>query len=154
MSDWPHIQRLGSARLETMRTLNLMFGEAFDEPQTYAEAPPSDAYLADRLAQPHIIVLAAMDGDAVIGGLVAYELHKLESERSEIYIYDLAVAQSYRRRGVATALIRELRAIARAGRAWVLFVQADYVDPPAIALYEKLGRREEVLHFDIGVHEK
>jgi aminoglycoside 3-N-acetyltransferase I len=28
-------------------------------------------------------------------------------------------------------------------------VQADYVDPPAIALYTKLGRREEVLHFDI-----
>jgi aminoglycoside 3-N-acetyltransferase I len=33
----------------------------------------------------------------------------------------------------------------------VIFVQADYVDAPAVALYEKLGRREEVLHFDIEV---
>jgi aminoglycoside 3-N-acetyltransferase I len=31
----------------------------------------------------------------------------------------------------------------------VVCVQADYVDPRAIALYQKLGRREEVLHFDI-----
>lgn len=33
----------------------------------------------------------------------------------------------------------------------MIYVQADYVDPPAIALYEKLGVREEVLHFDIPV---
>jgi aminoglycoside 3-N-acetyltransferase I len=33
----------------------------------------------------------------------------------------------------------------------VVYVQADYVDPPAIALYTKLGTREEVLHFDIAV---
>ncbi|MEM9006448.1 MAG: AAC(3)-I family aminoglycoside 3-N-acetyltransferase, partial [Cyanobacteria bacterium P01_F01_bin.86] len=31
------------------------------------------------------------------------------------------------------------------------FVQAEYQDPPAIALYEKLGVREAVLHFDIAV---
>lgn len=29
------------------------------------------------------------------------------------------------------------------------FVQADYVDAPAIALYEKFGAREKVLHFEI-----
>jgi len=33
----------------------------------------------------------------------------------------------------------------------VIFVQADLGDAPAIALYSKLGRREEVLHFDIAV---
>jgi aminoglycoside 3-N-acetyltransferase I len=30
-------------------------------------------------------------------------------------------------------------------------VQADYGDDPAIALYEKMETREEVLHFDIPV---
>lgn len=39
--------------------------------------------------------------------------------------------------------------IARA--AYVIFVQADVGDEPAIALYTKLGVREEVLHFDIAV---
>jgi len=30
-------------------------------------------------------------------------------------------------------------------------VQADHGDDPAIALYDKLGAREEVLHFDLPV---
>jgi hypothetical protein len=33
----------------------------------------------------------------------------------------------------------------------VIFVQADIGDDPAIALYTKLGVREDVLHFDIAV---
>ena len=96
-------------------------------------------------------MLAAMQDGGVIGGLAAYELKKFEQERSEIYIYDLAVDAAHRRRGVATALIRELQHIAAARGAWVIFVQADYGDDPAIALYTKLGAREEVLHFDIPV---
>ena len=72
-------------------------------------------------------------------------------ERSEIYIYDLAVAETHRREGIATALIQELKKIAAARAAYVIFVQADLGDAPAIALYTKLGAREKVLHFDISV---
>jgi aminoglycoside 3-N-acetyltransferase I len=90
-------------------------------------------------------------GDEVVGGIAAYELKKFEQERSEIYIYDLAVAAAHRRRGIATALIEALRKIAAARGAYVVFVQADLGDDAAIALYTKLGRRESVLHFDIAV---
>ena len=37
----------------------------------------------------------------------------------------------------------------RALGCYVIFVQADHGDDAAIALYSKLGRREDVLHFDI-----
>jgi aminoglycoside 3-N-acetyltransferase I len=47
--------------------------------------------------------------------------------------------------------VERLREIAAGRCTYVMFVQADYVDGPAIALYEKLGAREEVLHFDIRV---
>jgi aminoglycoside 3-N-acetyltransferase I len=57
----------------------------------------------------------------------------------------------HRRRGIATALIGHLREIARLRGASVVYVQADYGDEPAIALYGKLGVREDVLHFDISV---
>jgi aminoglycoside 3-N-acetyltransferase I len=33
---------------------------------------------------------------------------------------------------------------------YVTFVQADYGDEAAIALYTKLGSREDVMHFDIA----
>jgi aminoglycoside 3-N-acetyltransferase I len=34
----------------------------------------------------------------------------------------------------------------------MIFVQADVGDEPAIALYSRLGIREDVLHFDIGIN--
>jgi aminoglycoside 3-N-acetyltransferase I len=128
-----------------------VFGQAFDDVKTYTGARPGAAYLERLLRNPHFIALAALKGSEIVGGLAAYELQKFEQERSEIYIYDLAVAAAHRRRGIATALIEELRRIAAARGAWVIFVQADYGDDPAIALYAKLGAREEVLHFDIDV---
>jgi aminoglycoside 3-N-acetyltransferase I len=90
-------------------------------------------------------------GEEVIGGLVAYELDKFEQARRELYIYDLAVSAQHRRQDVATALIGHLRKVAARRDAWIIYVQADYGDNPAIALYEKLGVCEEVLHFDIRV---
>ena len=48
-------------------------------------------------------------------------------------------------------MIDRLRGIARDRGAYVIYVQADVTDPPAIALYTKLGIREDVLHFDIAV---
>lgn len=147
------IVRLGPADITAMRALNALFAEAFNEADTYLGATPDDAYLSGLLAKPHVIALAAFNNDDLIGGLFAYVLEKFEQARSEVYIYDLVVAEVHRRRGVASALIAALQPIAREAGAWVIFVQADYVDPPAIALYEKHGAREEVLHFDIPVEQ-
>jgi aminoglycoside 3-N-acetyltransferase I len=145
------ISHLGPEDAARMRALNALFAEAFEDPKHYASNPPDDDYLAAQLANPAIIVLIAEAADgAISGGLVAYELPKLEQARSEIYIYDLAVAENHRRQGVATTLIAELQSIARPRGAWVIYVQADYGDDPAIALYTKLGTREDVMHFDIS----
>lgn len=134
-----------------MPQLSAMFAVSFDDPANYLQHPPSEEYLRRLLARESFIALAALDGDAIVGGLAAYELHKFEQERSEIYIYDLAVLASHRRRGIATALIEHLQRIAVARGAWVIYVQADTgeEDAAAIALYTKLGTREDVLHFDI-----
>lgn len=145
------VRRLTSRDVERMRALLRMFGDVFGEAETYEALPPSDAYLERLLGRPQFIALAAFKGDEVVGGLAAYELEKFEQERSEIYIYDLAVAEAHRREGIATALIEMVREIGAAGRAYTVFVQADLADPPAIALYSKLGTREDVLHFDIPV---
>lgn len=145
------IRRLFPADVPLMQAMTRMFGEAFDQPEEYGGLSPSHDYLERLLARDAFIALVAVQGDAVVGGLVAYELEKFERERREIYIYDLAVAEAHRRQGIATGLIEELRRIGAERGAWVIFVQADYGDDPAIALYEKLGKREEVLHFDIRV---
>ena len=144
-----NLRRLTSDDVPQMRNMLSMFGQAFEDIPTYTEDQPSTPYLADLLSSNTFVALAAFEGDRVIGGLAAYVLPKFEQSRREIYVYDLAVAQSHRRLGVATALIRALQRLARELGAYVIFIQADYGDEPAVALYTKLGAREEVLHFDI-----
>lgn len=145
------VQRLDPDDRETFLAWLALFGREFGEPETFTAAPPGPDYAARLLSSPDFIALAAFDGEAVIGGLAAYVLRKFERERAEVYIYDLAVDARHRRQGVATALIERVQAEAAKAGAWVIFVQADHGDDPAIALYTRLGAREDVLHFDIPV---
>ena len=142
-------RRLVSGDSALLESMNELFADAFADAETYAGAKPGEAYLEGLLNKEHFIAIAAMTDGNVVGGLVAYELDKAERKRREIYLYDLAVRAEHRRKGVATALIANLQSVALNRGAWVIFVQADYGDDPAIKLYEKLGAREEVLHFDI-----
>ena len=143
------VNRLGPADVEVMRSMLRCFAQVFEDTETYCKKQPEAAYLHRLMAAETFIALAAtLDGE-LAGALVAYELPKFEQERSEIYIYDLAVYAPHRRKGVATLLIRQVQEIARRCGAWVVFVQADCVDKPAVQLYSKLGVKEKVLHFDL-----
>ena len=144
------LRRLGPGEIDEMESANRLFGEVFGE-EGYHGPPPGPDHLRNLLADEKFIALVAHVGAEMVGALAAYELVKFEADRSEIYIYDLAVREEHRRRGVATALIDALKPIAQAVGAWVIYVQADPPDAPAVALYDKLGTREEVFHFDISV---
>lgn len=149
MSEAITVRALHAGEHGVLRETLGVFGTVFDEPDTYGAAQPDDAYLARLLGSETFVAVAAFDGDTVIGALAAYILPKFEQARSECYIYDLGVLEAYRRRGVASALIRTLGELVRTRGVYVIFVQADHGDDPAIALYTKLGSREDVLHFDI-----
>jgi aminoglycoside 3-N-acetyltransferase I len=142
------IERLGPKQVGAMHAANRLFRNVFAD-QAYHGAAAGDEHLEKLLADSKFIALVANVGGEMAGALAAYELVKYETERSEIYIYDLAVLERYRRQGVATALIDALKPIAEECGAWVIYVQADPPDAPAVALYDKLGSREEVYHFDI-----
>ena len=139
-----------------MNALLTTFGVAFNDVDSYNRRRPSEDYLRRLLGGDSFIALAAVKNGDVVGGIAAYELKKFEQQRSEVYIYDLAVAAAHRREGIATALIEQLKKIAAGRGAYVIFIQADtgIEDEPAIALYTKLGLRTDVLHFDIAVAEK
>lgn len=144
------VRALGASDVPLMRHMLDLFGAAFEDRATYADRQPDDQYLEGLLASDGFVAIAALRQAQVVGGLAGYVLPKFEQRRSEFYIYDLAVDEGHRRRGIAEAMIEQLKRIAAARGIYVIFVQADHGDDPAIALYTKLGRREDVLHFDIA----
>lgn len=143
------IRRIERSDIAAFRAMLDAFGRGFEDTETYSGNQPGDAYITDLLGSDMFFALVAEDAGDVVGAIAGYELKKFEQERSEFYIYDLAVAETHRRKGIATKLIQAFGKIAREKGAWVMFVQADPTDEPAVALYDKLGIREEVYHFDI-----
>ena len=146
------VRRLGQGDITGFRSMNEVFSDVFGEPENYSEKKPDDAYCEAWLANPNNVGLLAIEGGKSIGAIGGYVLPKFEQARSECYIYDLAVREDARRRGVATALIEEMRRVAREVGAWTVYVQADVFeeDEPARLLYRKLAHSEIVAHhFDI-----
>ena len=143
------LRTLGPGDMVEFRAMLAVFGDAFEDVETYTSKQPDDHYLERLLSDDNFIAIVSKSGSEVVGGLAGYVLRKFEQPRSEFYIYDLAVAESHRRRGLATAMIEELKALCAKRGIYGIFVQADYGDDPAVALYTKLGEREDVMHFDI-----
>jgi hypothetical protein len=71
---------LTSGDVGLRRDLLAVFGDAVDDKEAYAGAPPSEDYLRSLLNSDPFIALAALQGDAVVGGLAAYVLRKFEQE--------------------------------------------------------------------------
>ncbi len=145
------IKELTFKDTELMRQLLNVFGDAFEDKESYCNHQPTDEYLQNLLNRDYFIAVTALKSGQVVGGLTAYKLHKFEQARSEIYIYDLAVLEEHRRQGIATACIEKLKEIAAERGAYVVIIQAEKGDEPAVNLYSKLGIREDVLHFDIPI---
>jgi aminoglycoside 3-N-acetyltransferase I len=152
-ADTVEVRVLNGDDVAVARNMLNLFGREFDDESTYSEKQPEDRYLQRLLSSDNFVALVAQADNRVVGGLAGYVLPKFEQARSEFYIYDLAVDSGHRRRGVATALIERLKRLASTRGIYVIFVQADHGDDPAIALYTKLGIREDVLHFDIAPRE-
>lgn len=147
------ILRLKKEDLTLMRELNQLFGDVFEEPENYHDHLPDDDYLLSFLGNDNHIVLVAINDGVVVGGLVAYVLRKFEKKRSEVYVYDLAVVEDKRRKGIATKLFKKLEEVAKGYETWTIFVQADKGDDDALGFYRALHTQEEVAHhFDLILH--
>ncbi|HZQ16048.1 MAG TPA: GNAT family N-acetyltransferase [Gaiellaceae bacterium] len=107
-----------------------------------AEAEPRTALLAD----PKTIFLAAFAGDEPVGFVVGYELARRHGDAEMLFVYELDVAEPYRRRGLATRLMRELLDVAEEDGVTDAFVLTEPGNEAANALYGKLGGRRSGVH--------
>jgi aminoglycoside 3-N-acetyltransferase I len=129
------IARLGPGDEVEARRVLVTMAEVFGEERSAL----GDEYVARLLVREDLWILAATQGDAVVGGLTAHTLPMTRSESSEIFIYDIAVRADHQRRGVGRQLVARLREAARAAGIRDLFVPADDEDAHALEFYRALG---------------
>lgn len=138
------IRRLAPTDVKPLIALRALFIEAFEEQDSSGPSAVSEDVLWSMLNDPRMFfVLAETENGEVVGGITAHLLPNLIQGEPELYLYDLAVHPEFRRRGIASALIRALRDIRDELGASVLYVQAHLEDEGAHALYRKMSSASE-----------
>ena len=91
------------------------------------------------LADPRTLLLVAFDGERPVGLVLAHELPRRHGERARLFVYEVDVAESHRRRGIASALLARLAELARERGIRAGFVLTEPDNGPANALYRDAG---------------
>jgi ribosomal protein S18 acetylase RimI-like enzyme len=103
---------------------------------------PADRAATERfLAAPDHHLLMAFDGDLAVGFVSGVETTHPD-KGTEMFLYELGVAAAARRRGVASALVEALGALARTRGCYGMFTLADEDNEPAKATYARAGGRQ------------
>ena len=108
---------------------------------TYDGAGDPEALLAD----PRTLVLVAFEGEHPVGFVLAHELPRRHGERAKLFVYEVDVAESHRRRGIASALLARLAELARERGIRTGFVLTEPGNGPANALYRSAGGATEAV---------
>jgi ribosomal protein S18 acetylase RimI-like enzyme len=103
--------------------------------RTYEGEGDPEGLLADR----RTLMLVAFDEERPVGFVLAHELPRRHGDRSKLFVYEIDVAETHRRRGIASALLARLAELARERGIRVGFVLTDHDNVAANALYHSAG---------------
>ena len=94
--------------------------------------------LAARLSAEGHLTVVAIDGDRTVGQCLAV-VHRKADQAPDLYIDEVGVAPSHRRRGIARALLADAVAWGREQGCETAWLVAGADDAPARALYDAAG---------------
>jgi ribosomal protein S18 acetylase RimI-like enzyme len=100
-----------------------------------------DAFLAN--PANYLLVAVAEDGREPVGYLLAYRLQRPDRQAAQMFIYEVDVAEGRRRRGLASALLEEIRRLASAEGMFEAFVLTSRGNEAARSLYARTGAAVE-----------
>lgn len=114
--------------------------------------PISDKYLQKLLDGEAVLFFVAKQGNTILGGATAYRLPSLYGERDELYMYDMAVDDTFQRIGIGSGLLGFIKEYCQNENIKDLYVQADTLDTHARNFYKKNGGVEiDVRHYDFSL---
>jgi GNAT superfamily N-acetyltransferase len=106
---------------------------------TYAGPGDPEALLAD----PRTLMLVAFSGATPVGFVLAHELPRRHGEPAKLFVYEVEVVETQRRRGIASAILEQLAYLARQRGIRTGFVLTEADNGPANALFRDAGGATE-----------
>jgi ribosomal protein S18 acetylase RimI-like enzyme len=123
------VRALGPGEEEAVHAARALFDE-----------PPTPEATRRFLDEPTHHLLVAYDDGAALGFVTGVEVTHPD-KGTEMFLYELGVDPSARRRGVGTALVEALAGLARERGCYGMWVLADADNDAAAATYARAGGR-------------
>jgi aminoglycoside 3-N-acetyltransferase I len=107
------------------------------------DGPPVAAATVRFLSSPDHHLLFAYDEAGQVVGMVSGVETTHPDKGTEMFLYELGVAPGARGRGIGTALVRALAALAADRGCYGMWVGTDTDNAAALAVYRRAGAQEE-----------
>jgi aminoglycoside 3-N-acetyltransferase I len=100
---------------------------------------PSAAYLSTFLSRAENVLIVALQNDQPVGYIVAYLLDRVDRDQRMMFLYEIGVAESHRRRGFGKKLVAQLKSVCRMHDVMKMWVPTGRSNVAATRLYASTG---------------
>jgi len=125
-----------------IRSLGPGDGDAVQAASYLFDAPPEEAVTRRFLQAEGHHLLVAYEGDLPVGFVSGVEVTHPD-KGTEMFLYELAVAEGFRRRGFGGALVARLASLAEERGCYGMWVLTDGENKPALVTYAASGGSAE-----------
>lgn len=132
------IERLGPGDVEQALALEELL-----------DGPPRAAATTRFLQEAGHHLLVAYEGDVPVGMVTGVEMTQPD-KGTEMFLYELGVAEAFRRRGIGRALVDRLADLARDAGCYGMWVLTDHDNDAALATYRSAAASPEGDHVMLG----
>ena len=91
------------------------------------------------LARPENVLIVARKGTMPVGFILAYILDRLDRDGKMVLLYEIAVTDADRRRGIGRAMVEALKRVCQAEHAVKMWGLTNRSNTAALRLYESTG---------------
>lgn len=93
------------------------------------------------LENPYNYLIASVEGEKIVGFVLAYQLQRYDGQNDMIYIHEVSVLEEFRQKGIGKKMINEVIRICKENDISKVFLITNKSNKPAICLYESTGAK-------------
>lgn len=106
-----------------------------DFPDHHWKLESANEFLADK----NNFLITSKDAERVVGILIGHRLARLDAAQAQVLLYEIDVHPDFRKRGIGSAMIQELKNLAKESGASEVWVITNKSNEAAMQLYEATG---------------
>ena len=114
----------------------------------------SQSHLSQALSNPSYYFIVCLIDSTPAGYLSAFRFPNIDQDNFQVYLFEIEVGEPYRRKGIASGMIEELKRQCQADNVSLIWVGTDLANTAAQRTFDKAGAeriQETYIEYNINL---